>query len=169
MKAIIDFETTGFSSSKDSIIEMSSVKFNEETFEITDKYDKIVLPEHGYTRWYNDGKLTKEFVRANGIPLKEAMEKFHKWTGGQTVIDFHAYNVPFDKKFFDKAFAKYPGEYMTTWTCILKLARKHLYLLESHKLEAVCKHYEINTGESHRGLDDCISALEVLKRIKKGE
>ena len=164
MDVVLDLETTGVSSSNDSIIEIGAVIFNKETFEIINTFRQIVIPEHGYDRWYDGGKLTKEFVKENGIPLKDAMEKFHAFIGDVALVDFHTYNAPFDRKFFEKAIAKYPCEYLSNWTCILQKARKHLPVIKSHKLEDVCKHYGISTEEAHRALDDCLNALEVLER-----
>ena len=168
MKLMLDFETTGFSSSKCSIIEIGAVKFNGETFEIIDKFNRVVIPDKGYAQWYEEGSLSREFVQENGIPLELAMELFHAFVGDVTVADFYAYNSPFDEKFYNKSVAKYPGDYMVNWTCVLKMARKHLYL-EKNTLEDVCKHYGIDIENAHRALDDCVNTLEVLKRIVKGE
>lgn len=169
MSIIIDFETTGFSGSKDSIVEIGAVKFDGETYEAKETFNQVVIPDKGYARWYEEGKLSKEFVRENGIPLEDAMKLFNAFVGDDTVVDFYAYNAPFDKRFFDKACLKYPADYLINWVCVLQKARKHLYVLEHHKLEDVCAYYKLDTENAHRALDDCINTLEVLKRIVKGE
>ena len=71
------------------------------------------------------------------------------------------HNVIFDYSFIKKAAANSKLEYAKEGIDTLKIARRILPDVPHKNLPALCEHFKIDPGKSHRALDDAISASKL--------
>lgn len=97
-----DTETTGLKSSDEQIIELAAIAISksgerEEMDDFIQLHCHPTVPE----KITELTGITDEMIKANGIPEKEAIEKFTGMCKGNTLLI--AYNAQFDLDFLSKA------------------------------------------------------------------
>lgn len=149
---VLDIETTGFSSQKDSIIELSAIRVVDN--KVTEEFSELVNPECYVSSYIT--KLTgislQMLYSAQKIPV--VLENFIEFVSDDIII---GHNVTFDINFLNRNKQLYfnsgfDNDYVDT----LKIARKFLPQLKSHKLGVIAQYFNFNTDGMHRGLKDCI-------------
>ena len=171
----IDLETTGFSPKKDQIIEIGAIKYDVEAKREIGSFSTFVLPT-SYDRWWEEGQITREMVKAYGVPPVDAIRSLLCWSGYETYDllakernkpeMFIAHNAKFDERFFDVAIAKTDLECYLKWWCTMRDAKKKLPRLKHFKLQDVAKYYDISMGKHHRALDDARTALKIYLALE---
>lgn len=160
---VIDFETTGFSGTKDEIIEIGAVKIVDN--HIVDSLSilvkaSILLPQKIIDITHiTDGMLSKE-----GISKLEAAQRLY------TFIDEDAtlvgYNIMFDISFLIPFIQQYVDLNYQCKNDILDVLTMYRDLYSgTHKLGDAVSHFQILEKNTHRALDDVISTWEVCKSI----
>lgn len=156
----IDLETTGLSPVKERIIEIAAVHFRDG--QEIDHFSTLVNPGR---------PLPERIVALTGIrdemlvtapEEEEALTAFLAYVGDQVLL---GHNLSFDYSFIKTACARRKLTYERRGIDTLALARKHLGDLPSRTLPALCRHYGIDTGTSHRALDDARSAALLYERL----
>lgn len=171
---VVDTETSGLSSEKNDIIELSAIKVDGNTFEILDEFDSFI--NIGY-------KLSKEilaFNEKNGTGINdelleyspsqmEVCKAFEKFVGpcphilGQNIV----FDIPFIEEFYRKTLRKefHYGKVADT----LVMAKEKV--AGSHKL---CTLYDQMPEEDkdksitfHKSIDDIKGTLVVFKWLAK--
>ncbi len=149
---VLDIETTGFSSQKDSIIELSAIRVVDN--KVTEEFSELVNPECYVSSYIT--KLTgislQMLYSAQKTPV--VLENFIEFVSDDIII---GHNVTFDINFLNRNKQLYfnsgfDNDYVDT----LKIARKFLPQLKSHKLGVIAQYFNFNTDGMHRGLKDCI-------------
>lgn len=157
----LDLETTGVNNKLDKIIEISMIKFNEETFEEIDSFNCLIDPEielpeliSGITNIYPEDILW--------APKIEEIK--------QEIIDFIWnnpilwHNVDFDINFL-----------IENWINIEKNIKIDTFFLanflnfksESLNLEMLCKEYKIHFSWAHRAINDTKATKILLQKMKE--
>lgn len=167
--AITDLETTGLDFLVHEIIEIGLLVVESSSFEVVDRLDVRVKPEHIET-------ATKEAMEVNGynesdwktaVPLKEAMIEYSRKTPKAV---FLAHNVTFDWSFTNEAFRK------TGVKNLMDYHRLDLYtiawiLLKNTKVEGFNLNKIANflgvpqEPMPHRAINGATTAFEVLKKL----
>ena len=167
--AITDVETTGLDPIEHEIIEIGLVLINQKTFEIIDRLDIKVLPNHpetadsfaiklnGYnTSEWENAKTIQEVMTLYGEKTKDAI--------------FCAHNVTFDWGFISKAFKETGVKdqmdyhrlnlFTMTWSILRNLGIKKLNMNE------VAKFLEIPEEPTpHRTINGTMTEYEIYKRL----
>lgn len=155
---IIDIETTGLSTTYDSIIEISAVKVRNET--IVGEFSELV---------YCDLQLNDFIVELTGITnelLKNAdkvdsvIYRFNEFIATDILI---GHNIAFDLNFIKAKQNKSLENYRVD---TLGLSRRVLKDVDNHKLSTIANHFNIERT-IHRGLEDCIVTYKVYENLKK--
>ena len=158
---MIDLETTGLNSYNAEIIEFAAIKYING--QPVDRLHALINP---------GVKIPKDATRVNHITDKmvenqpridEVIDKIYDFINHEVLA---GYNVEFDIQFLNQAFKKH-GKYIENIIVIdvLTLARKVLRKseVENYKLDTVKQYLQIDTP-SHRALDDCDAAFQVMVR-----
>ncbi len=149
---VLDIETTGLSAQKDSIIELSALRVDDN--KVVDEFSELVNPECYVSPYisYLTGITFKMMSEAPKLP--DVLGRFVDFVADDIVV---GHNITFDISFinrnkqlcFDTGF---DNDYIDT----LKLSRMFLPKLKSHKLGIIAQHLNFDTDGMHRGLKDCI-------------
>lgn len=161
---IIDFETTGFSGTKDEIIEIGAMKVVDdvvvETLSVLVKA-QVLLP----TKIVEITHITDGMLAKSGISKLEAAVRLHSFIDSDAIV--MGYNVMFDVGFlipFLKTYISPTYELENPIIDVLTMFRD-LYPAP-HKLTHAVEYFSIQEKNTHRALDDVISTWEVFKKIR---
>jgi DNA polymerase-3 subunit epsilon len=161
--AVIDFETTGISSS-----------MGDRATEVA-----IVITEHGrvvdrYQSLMNAGVRVSAFVtQLTGItnamveaapPAESVMREAARFVGEVPMV---AHNASFDRRFWITELARIGVDAPHPFACTVLLSRRLYPEAPSHKLGSLVDFFRLpRTGQAHRALADAEMAAELLGRIQ---
>lgn len=157
-----DVETTGLDTSNDYVIQLSGVKFDID-FNIIAEMNKYVLPLKEFT--IADGAfekhgISKEYLVANGLPMKEVGEEFIEFIEGCDMLSYNGNR--FDVKILSKDL-KAVGldlDLNRTFYDALALEAK----LQPRTLDATYKKYTGKDLENaHNALYDVKATIKIFK------
>jgi DNA polymerase III epsilon subunit family exonuclease len=167
---IIDFETTGFSGTKDQIIEIGALKVSLDNPQHYETYTTLVkanalLPQ----KIIEITHITDGMLKEKGIDQVEAAQALYQFIDEDAII--LGYNVMFDIGFLVPFFKKYVSQNYVFNHSVLDVLTvfrdRHPY---PHKLENAVAFYQVRNQSSHRALDDVIATYEVfLKMLQEKE
>ncbi len=158
---IVDVETTGLNSSRDSIIEVAALKV--ENLKVTGEFSSLVQPTVRIP--FKISKLTgisQKMVDKYGQSERDVINRLLIFVGD---LPLAGHNVSFDYEFLCRSCKRW-GLPALPEPCLdsLKLARKKLRGLP-HDLSHLAVYYEIENTGAHRALADCRMTYEVLMRL----
>ncbi|MBO4616748.1 MAG: PolC-type DNA polymerase III [Lachnospiraceae bacterium] len=159
---VFDIETTGFSATKNKIIEIGAVKVVNG--EITDTFSEFVNPEIPIP--YRITKLTTitdAQVKDAGT-IEEVLPRFLEFCKGTILV---AHNATFDTSFI-KANCERLG-YTYDFTCVdtLGLSRHFLTRLHRFTLDSICKELNVTLITHHRAVDDATATGGAFVKLLK--
>ena len=161
--AVVDLETTGFSSDRDAIIEIGAVRVAG--LAVADSFQTLVRPP-------GPGPLSDAIVALTGIdeallrdaPTAErALPRFRRWLAAAPRATFVAHNASFDARFTWRAMDVQglpPLDVPVLCTC--RLARRVLPRLARYDLDHLCAHFGIANRARHRALGDAEATARAL-------
>jgi len=160
---VFDVETTGLSAVYDTIIELAGVKI--QNGEIIDRFERFANPHH---------PLSETTVRLTGITdemvqdapeIEDVLKDFHAWAQDSILV---AHNATFDIGFLNAGYQRIdypkidqPG--MDT----LELARFLVPQLRNHRLNTLCKHFDIELTQHHRAIYDAEATGYLMTKLVK--
>lgn len=157
-----DFETTGLCPKKDSIIEVAAIKYVTGAAEHPHMSHLIAI-DRPIPRFIT--KLTgisDDMLKTQGRRMDDVLDEFIAFIGDFPIV---AFNINFDARFLNAAIERHGKRPIrNVGHCALARARAAWPDLPSHKLVNMAKHLKLDTGTSHRALDDTQLALEVYFR-----
>ena len=157
----IDLETTGMHPSSDRIIEIGAVKVINDKVE--DRFETFVNPRMAVPwRIQELTGITTEMAKS-GILVEDAMPKLLDFCGEAPLL---AHNIMFDYSFIKHKAINLGMDLELEGIDTLAIARRTLCTLPSRRLCALCDHYEIDTGRSHRASDDAMAAHLLYQKLK---
>jgi DNA polymerase III subunit epsilon len=158
--SVVDVETTGASAIYDRVIEVAAVRL--EGGRIVDRWESLVDP----------GIPVPPFItRLTGIDDRTVRGRP---TFGRLVPrlqealgdgPFVAHNVSFDYAFLRHGLTRAGASLDLPRLCTLRLARRLVPRLRSHRLSTLLAHFGIETGRRHRALADAEGAALLLLRL----
>ena len=157
-----DFETTGFSSENDRIIEIGAVKMDANGNEI-DRYSSLVNPErHISSKIAAITGIADDMVRT-APTIDRVLPGFLRFIHGYPLI---AWNASFDKGFLEKNVCRCGLGCDAEYTDALAWARK-VYDLPSYKQGLVADHIGYVPRNAHRALADCETLVAIVNDLRK--
>ncbi len=154
---VFDIETTGFSSSRNRIIEIGAVRVVNGN--ITDKFSTFVNP---------DVPIPFEIEQLTGIndnmvlpypKIDEILPQFLEFCGDSVLV---AHNASFDVGFIAYNAARLNIAFDPTVIDTVALARLLLPKLNRYKLDTVAKALNISLENHHRAVDDAGCTAEIF-------
>ncbi|QKG84566.1 PolC-type DNA polymerase III [Kroppenstedtia pulmonis] len=147
---VFDVETTGLSAVHDEIIELAAVKVHKG--EIVDRFEAFVNPHRKLTAMITElTGITDDMVK-DAPDLKEVLPRFFDFVGDGVLV---AHNARFDMGFLQEG-AKKIGEALVQNPVLdtLELGRVLYPRLRNHRLNTLCKKFDINLEQHHRAIYD---------------
>lgn len=156
----LDLETSGLNPSDDKIIEIGMVKVLDG--EIVEQYDTLLNPQE---------KLSARITELTGITdamvctqpvIADRIEEIVAFIGELPLL---GHNIIFDYSFLKKACVNHNISFERGGIDTLKIARRLLPEVEHKNLDYLCAYFHINPGNSHRALDDAMSAHQLFLKL----
>lgn len=161
---VFDLETTGISTKKDSIIEISAVKVKQGIIE--EEFSTLVKPERHIPEGATAVNGITDDMVADAPLLEEVLEDFLEFTDGQVLVghNIHAFDMKFIYLAAEELFQRAVyNDYVDT----LYMARKCLPFLKHHTLKDVSFYFGISTVGAHRALNDCVMNQKCFEELGK--
>ena len=159
---VIDIETTGFSNTKNEIIEISALKVRND--EIILKFSSLIKPENPIGTFITKLTGITNAMMENAPNITEVLPEFLEFISDDCIL---GHNVHFDINFIYANLMRHfntglPNNYIDT----MRLARKYCEF-KSNNLENLTRQFNISSEGHHRAMNDCIMTFEIYKKIKK--
>lgn len=157
---VFDIETTGFSQTRDRIIEIGAVKIIDG--QIADKYSTFVNPEIPIP--YEIEQLTsiKDEMVIGAPKIEEILPEFLKFSEGCSLV---AHNASFDVGFIRKNAQRMDIKADFTVVDTVGLSRILLPDLNKYKLNIVAKALNVSLENHHRAVDDAGATAEIYCKL----
>lgn len=160
---VIDIETTGLSCEKNEIIELSAIRVRNGI--ITDKFSSLVKP-NGHINSFikNLTAISNEMVE-NAPDITSVLPEFMEFISQDVLL---GHNISFDLRFIrHNLFKHFKKEFFNQKLDTMRLSRKYMTHLPSHRLKTVAEYFNVSTKGHHRALNDCLITYEIYKNIKQ--
>jgi len=153
-----DTETTGFSGANDRVVEIGVIKFKDG--HVLERKSWLVNPGRKIPSYTLKVHGISDDMVANEPTFKEAYPKFKAFIEGSVLL---AHNARFDISFIREEALRNdlsppPNEVIDS----LSLFRKWFPNAESHSLEGLAEHLELEPNEFHRAVADSMMIYEIL-------
>ncbi|SDG99069.1 DNA polymerase-3 subunit alpha [Alteribacillus persepolensis] len=160
---VFDVETTGLSVVYDTIIELAAVKIKDG--EIIDRFESFANPHQKLSDTIIDlTGITDDMVK-DAPEVDDVLRKFHAFTQGTVLV---AHNASFDIGFLNEGYKK-AGLEKTENPVIdtLELGRFLYPQLKNHRLNTLCKKFDIELVSHHRAIYDAEATGYLLWKMVK--
>ncbi|HET7522003.1 MAG TPA: PolC-type DNA polymerase III [Bacillales bacterium] len=147
---VFDVETTGLSAVYDKIIELAAVKVKNG--EIIDRFERFANPHQSLSQTTVDLTGITDDMVENAPEIEDVLKAFHEFTGDGILV---AHNASFDMGFLNVGyrhigFEKAANPVVDT----LELGRFLYPELKNHRLDTLCKKFNIDLEQHHRAIYD---------------
>lgn len=160
---VFDLETTGVSSRKDEIIEISAIKVIDG--KVAGEFSYLVNPLiHIPERASMVNGITDDMV-SDAPTIEPVLMEFIDFIEDYPLVGHNIAN--FDMKFIYRYMRNLYGKVMDNdFIDTLPLSRQVLPQLTSYKLVSLAQYYDISTIGAHRALNDCAMNQMVYERLR---
>ncbi|MCH1623747.1 PolC-type DNA polymerase III [Fredinandcohnia quinoae] len=160
---VFDVETTGLSAVYNTIIELAAVKMKNG--EIIDRFESFANPHHRLSATTIElTGITDDMV--NSAPeIGDVLKRFYEWAGDGILV---AHNASFDMGFLNVGYKKIGYEKATNPVIdTLELARFLYPEFKNHRLNTLCKKFDIELTQHHRAIYDAEATGYLLAKLLK--
>lgn len=160
---VVDIETTGFSCSKDEIIELAAIKYvNHQEVE---RFSSLVKPIQPVSELITSITNISNAMLLQAPSIAEVLPSFLAFVGDSILV---GQNITFDIGFIGTArYAYSQAWFLNDYVDTLSISRRCLPKLASHKLGIVAKELNIPYENAHRALNDCVITNQVYLKLKE--
>ncbi|PXW92494.1 DNA polymerase III catalytic subunit PolC type [Streptohalobacillus salinus] len=160
---VFDVETTGLSAVYDTIIELAAVRVKEG--EIVERFERFSNPHQPLSQTIIDLTGITDDMLKDAPEVEEVLTEFKAWIGEDILV---AHNASFDMGFINQGFQKAGiEEAMNPVIDTLELGRFILPQLKSHRLNVLCKYYNIELTQHHRAIYDTEATAYLMWKLVK--
>lgn len=161
---VFDLETTGISTTEDSIIEISAIKVKDH--KPMEEFTTLVNPgTHIPAGATKVNGITDEMVK--GAPrLEQVFPEFLSFIEGEILVghNIQSFDLPF---LYRAAKELLIGEVDNDYVDTLYMARACIPQLKRHRLTDISAHFHISIEGAHRALNDCIMNQKCYEHMGK--
>jgi DNA polymerase-3 subunit alpha (Gram-positive type) len=158
---ILDIETTGLSRHSHRITEIAALKV--ENFQVVKKFETLINPETSIPSFITSlTGISNSMVKDSPV-IEEVMPKFMKFIGENPFI---AHSASFDYGFLNyNAQMHLEREIINPKICTMKLSRRLIPQLRSHKLSSLCQYFKIENASAHRAMGDVEATNKLFNNL----
>ena len=161
---VFDLETTGISTLKDEVVEISAVKVVGG--EVADEFSTLVNPCMHIPFYASDVNGITDDMVADAPTFDKALEDFLEFAGDHVLVGHNIHT--FDMKFICRDALKFFGKTIgNDYVDTLQIAQACLPGLHHYKLTDLALHYGIDSDGAHRALNDCRMNQKVFECLAK--
>lgn len=159
---VIDTETTGFSSTYDSMLEIGALRVKNG--EVIDEFHSFVKYDNAIPNFIVElTGITNDMIQ-NAPADYEAAMKVKEFIGTSFIV---GYNTKFDINFINDALSvRYGLSLDNHYVDCLRYARKLFPDFKHHRLKDMADHYNIERTKEHRATHDCLTTIKVFEALK---
>ncbi len=156
----VDLEMTGLAARTDKILEIGAAKVIDH--QVVDTFQTFVNPHRTLSDTVVElTGITQEMVK----DAPEDVDALRQFVDFAKELPLAGHNIIFDYSFLKQCAANHRIPYEKSAIDTLKISRKYFPELESKKLEAMCRHYQIAEVQQHRALADALMTAELLEHL----
>ncbi|MFB4158738.1 PolC-type DNA polymerase III [Geomicrobium sp. JSM 1781026] len=160
---VFDVETTGLSAVYDTIIELAAVKIVNG--EIVERYESFANPHVPLTAKITELTGITDKMLEDAPEVSQVLEEFHRFVGDSGLV---AHNASFDIGFINAGNKKVNLPEITNPVVdTLELARFLYPNLRNHRLNTLCKMFDIELVSHHRAIYDTEATAYLFYRLSK--
>ncbi len=160
---VFDVETTGLSAVYNKIIELAAVKVRGG--EIIDRFEAFANPHHPLSATTIELTGITDDMVENAPEIEEVLKDFHTFIGDSILV---AHNASFDMGFLNVGFRKAEiGEAKNPVIDTLELGRFLYPEFKNHRLNTLCKKFDIELTQHHRAIYDAEATGYLLVKMLK--
>lgn len=159
---VIDLETTGRSNKFEDVTELSAIKYRN--YKQVDAFSTLVKPNNSILPFVVElTGITEEMV-ADAPKIEDVIEAFVQFIDSDIIL---GHNVMFDFGLvYDAYFATTGLRMHNDYVDTLRVSRLLNKDSKNHKLETLCKYFNVERLVGHRGSEDCIQTAQVYIKMK---
>ncbi len=160
---VINLVTTGLNPDWDEIIEIGAIRVRSGVPVKT--FHSLVHPQCEIDNYITDlTGITKEELENAPLP-ENVFPVLFDFIGSDILV---GHNVSFDINFLYDRFEQYLHQYLRNdFVCTMRMARKLLAHLPSHRLVCVAEEFSIKQKIQHRAVADCKTILQCFFALKQ--
>ncbi|TLS37367.1 PolC-type DNA polymerase III [Pseudalkalibacillus caeni] len=160
---VFDVETTGLSAVYNKIIELAAVKVHNG--EIIDRFERFANPHQPLSATTIELTGITDDMVENAPEIEDVLKDFHEFIGNDILV---AHNASFDMGFLNVGFRNIGiGEAKNPVIDTLELARFLHPEMRNHRLNTLCKKYNIELTQHHRAIYDAEATGYLLWALLK--
>ncbi len=156
----LDVETTGLNPARDKLLEIGAAKVQDG--EVLETYNTLVNTGIPVPKKIRELTGITDEMQENGKKIGTAIREFLDFCGEFPVL---GHNVQFDYSFLKQAAMNEGAVFERKALDTLTIARRLLPELPSRTLPAMCRHYQVDSRNFHRALDDALAAHKILWKL----
>lgn len=156
----LDVETTGLNPARDKVLEIGAARI--QGGKVCETYGTLI--NTGMPIPWRIQELTgiTDEMQKTGKKTETAIREFVEFCGDLPVL---GHNVQFDFGFLKQTAVNHGLTFEKQALDTLKIARRVLPDIPSRTLPAMCSHYQVDPGQSHRALDDALASHTILWKL----
>lgn len=161
---VIDLETTGSNPQQDSIIEISAVKYRNNTE--TDRFNQLIAIDQPISSFASMlTGITDEMLK--GKPhIQDVLPSFIEFIGNDVLIGHNI--AAFDSCFLSKAYDDHlHKEFENPCVDTMRLSKRLNKDFLRHSLHFLAFHYQVSYEGAHRAMADCLITNACFQCMKK--
>ncbi|MFD2616854.1 PolC-type DNA polymerase III [Terrilactibacillus laevilacticus] len=160
---VFDVETTGLSAVYNKIIELAAVKMKDG--EIIERFESFVNPHERLSQTIIDLTSITDDMLASAPEIEDVLKRFHDFAGDAILV---AHNASFDMGFLNNGYEQIGLEKATNPVIdTLELGRFLYPDLKNHRLNTLCKVFNIDLTQHHRAIYDTEATGYLLWKMLK--
>ncbi|WP_396126275.1 PolC-type DNA polymerase III [Anaerobacillus sp. CMMVII] len=160
---VFDVETTGLSAVYNTIIELAAVKIKNG--EVIDRFESFANPHEKLSNLIIDLTGITDDMLVDAPEIEDVLKDFKTWIGDDTLV---AHNASFDMGFINAGFRKIGySDCVNPVIDTLELARFLYPELKNHRLNTLCKKFDIELVSHHRAIYDAEATGYLLWKLVK--
>ncbi|RBW69880.1 PolC-type DNA polymerase III [Bacillus taeanensis] len=160
---VFDVETTGLSAVYNKIIELAAVKVK--AGEIIERFERFANPHESLSTTIMELTGITDDMLVDAPEIDVVLKEFQQFMGDDTLV---AHNASFDMGFINAGFRKVGlGEAKNPVIDTLELARFLYPEMKNHRLNTLCKKFDIELTQHHRAIYDTEATGYLLTKLLK--
>ena len=163
---VFDIETTGLSAVYDQIIEIAAVKIHDGA--VIDRYESFANPHHPLSATTIELTGITDAMVQDARDIDVVLKEYKEWAGDAIQV---AHNASFDTGFLKVHYPRNQvGGFDSSVIDTLELARALYPDMKNHRLNTLCKRFDIELTQHHRAIYDAeATGYLFLKLLKDAE